>query len=284
MHQEQIIGKLQGAQLKNRYTVGRYLDSGQNGKVYKVVDAKHPKAALVLKISENCKQFSVEIHQMKKIFQQNKLDGQSSTPEVIDYGLVNLVEEDKVEKMMAYVIMPRYGVNLDEYFVKIDQNFSRESILDLALRLLSILEDIHAAGYVYNDLKLDNIMVGFKDKLPKTTRPSQNAFSKVSIHLVDFGYSTKYMKDGKHIEKSEVKTFRGNMMFCSLNQLQFKTPSRRDDLISLCYLLSYLLNFGEINNMDLNSDIDPTEAFKYVKTVKKGHTLGDLCEKNAECL
>ena len=73
-------------------------------------------------------------------------------------------------------------------------------------------------------------------------------------------------------------------MFSSLNVLKFQTPSRRDDLISLCYLLSYLLNEGHLKDMDFGKDKDQVEAFKYVVKTKKGHTLGDMCYKNAQCL
>jgi hypothetical protein len=74
------------------------------------------------------------------------------------------------------------------------------------------------------------------------------------------------------------------MMFSSLNVLEFQTASRRDDLISLCYLLSYLLNEGHLKDMDFDKDKDQVETFKYVVKTKKKHTLGDMCYKNAHCL
>ena len=43
-------------------------------------------------------------------------------------------------------------------------------------------------GYVHNDLKLDNILTGYKD-------PS-------IIYLIDFGLSCRYLNDdGSHVEK-----------------------------------------------------------------------------------
>lgn len=45
-----------------------------------------------------------------------------------------------------------------------------------------------------------------------------------------------------------MKVFRGNIMFASPNQLNFRTTSRRDDLISLVYLMIYMLNQGELIN------------------------------------
>ena len=73
-------------------------------------------------------------------------------------------------------------------------------------------------------------------------------------------------------------------MFSSLNMLEFERPSRRDDLISLCYLLSYLLNQGHLKDMDFDRGMDQMEVFEFIRKAKRGHTLGDMCYKNAQCL
>jgi serine/threonine protein kinase len=185
---------------------------------------------------------------------------------------------------MAYMIIPRYGMNLDDYFMKMKYTWSRDTVLDLATSVLSALEHIHGTGHVFNDLKLDNIMVGYKSKLPKKEIPGRSAFKGCSIHLVDYGYTSSYMKRNQHIEERELKSFKGNMMFSSLNLLNFRTPSRRDDLISLCYLLSFVLNKGEIKGLDFCPEWKPEKAFKYVRDAKAKITLGDLCSDNAECL
>ena len=42
-------------------------------------------------------------------------------------------------------------------------------------------------------------------------------FSECSIHVVDFGYATKYLDiNGKHIKEESLNLFRGNMIFASL--------------------------------------------------------------------
>ena len=80
-------------------------------------------------------------------------------------------------------------------------------------------------------MKPDNILLDFQSK------------SLDSVNLVDFGFSTKYLdKDGKHLPQRDLESFRGNMLFASSNQFEFKSTSRRDDLISLLYLMVYLLN------------------------------------------
>ena len=120
--------------------------------------------------------------------------------------------------MHAYMIMPRYSHNLDTWFDKMKFKFSNETILDLAQRLLSVFQEIHSVGYAYNDLKLDNIMVGYGQKLLKLKENEQkSSLEGVTLHLVDFGYSSKFIRKEKHINEDSVKSFKGNMMFSSLN-------------------------------------------------------------------
>lgn len=52
----------------------------------------------------------------------------------------------------------------------------------IGMRLLEIYERVHLAGYTYNDLKLDNILIGTKD-----------GKSLHEIRLTDFGFAEKYM-------------------------------------------------------------------------------------------
>ena len=66
--------------------------------------------------------------------------------------------------------------------------------------------------------------------------------------MIDMGFATRYLdgKTGQHISKKHVDKYRGNLFFSSLNHLNFIKTSRRDDLISLVYLLVYLFNEGNI--------------------------------------
>lgn len=82
--------------------------------------------------------------------------------------------------------------------------------------MLNCFEKVHKAGFVYNDLKLDNIMVGFGQKLPDKY-VDDDAFLNIDINLIDFGFSTPYInrKTGELLPKKTVSNFRGNMVFAS---------------------------------------------------------------------
>ena len=84
-------------------------------------------------------------------------------------------------------------------------------------------------GYIHNDLKLDNILIGNDD--PST------------IYLIDFGTSTKYLDtDGAHIQNKRLGSFTGNLLFSSINSCKGNTKSRRDDVESAIFIMIYLLN------------------------------------------
>ena len=71
--------------------------------------------------------------------------------------------------MMAWVIMPRYGYNLEYIFSKMDYKLLKTSIHDIGIAILQTLEAVHKAGFIYNDLKLDNLMVGYRQRIFKKT-------------------------------------------------------------------------------------------------------------------
>ena len=130
-----------------------------------------------------------------------------------------------------------------------DKTLSKASVYSLGIEVISILQQIHESGYTYNDLKLDNLLIGNDDELPGEYTDG-NCFDGLSINIVDFGFATRFRsEDNKtNLPVQNVKVFRGNIMFASPNQLNFKSTSRRDDLISLVYLMVYILNKGDLIN------------------------------------
>lgn len=74
------------------------------------------------------------------------------------------------------------------------------------------------------------------------------------------------------------------MIFASLNQLNFQMTSRRDDLISLCYLLIYLLNKGNLKGIDLSQNLSKNESFNLVKKAKMNNSVAEMCCDNANSI
>ena len=102
---------------------------------------------------------------------------------------------------------------------------------------------LHEAGIVHCDVKPENILMGLRN------------FSGVA-HLVDFGLgNTIYDKNGSHIKVKTGLPLIGTAAFASPNSHMGYELSRRDDLISLGYLVYYMF-YGSLPWIfisDLNS-------------------------------
>lgn len=59
------------------------------------------------------------------------------------------------------MVMPKYGLTIHELFHSRGGQLTTESIYSLGIQLVNILEQIHSAGFVFNDLKLDNLLFDF---------------------------------------------------------------------------------------------------------------------------
>ena len=63
--------------------------------------------------------------------------------------------------------------------------------------------------------------------------------------LIDLGFfelKTAGAHNYKMIKEKMLLPFRGNIIFSSLSLMEFCTTTEKDDLISLAYLLLYLIN------------------------------------------
>jgi serine/threonine protein kinase len=62
-----------------------------------------------------------------------------------------------------------------------------QTTCNLALKVIDALEYIHSTGFVHNDIKAQNILLGH-GKLKEN-----------EVYLVDFGLATSYQKHGIHL-------------------------------------------------------------------------------------
>ena len=64
---DEIQNKIEGSVLKGRYAIGRLIDRGSFGRVFKCIDLQDKNRPLVVKIASDYKQFGNEINSMRKI-------------------------------------------------------------------------------------------------------------------------------------------------------------------------------------------------------------------------
>ena len=56
--------------------------------------------------------------------------------------------------------MERLGKTLKDHMDMRSGGFSLKTVCQVGIQLIQVLECLHEIGYVYNDLKLDNILIG----------------------------------------------------------------------------------------------------------------------------
>lgn len=101
--------------------------------------------------------------------------------------------------------------------------FTTPTVLRLGRELLSTLRELHAAGYVHNDLKPSNVLLG-----------AHGSGREATLHLVDFGISTT---PGEATPPGES---RGTPLFASASAHAGRPTLPIDDVESLCYCLAFL--------------------------------------------
>jgi hypothetical protein len=116
-------------------------------------------------------------------------------------------------------------------------------------------------------MKFDNILVG-------NYKNNENTMHE--IRMVDFGFASCYVdKNGVHLPETETEVFRSNMIFATINQFEFRNTSRRDDMMSLCYLLVFMFNQGNVPFI-APGNLSKKHVFNYIKKVKKTIKTSEL--------
>lgn len=121
------------------------------------------------------------------------------------------------------------GPTIEDLFNFCGRKFSLKTCLMLFMQILERLEFMHHKGIIHRDIKPDNIMMGIME-------------GSNTVHMIDFGLTRSVInkKTGKHIDFRTGKNLVGTARFVSINAHLGYELSRRDDLLTLGYLMVYI--------------------------------------------
>ena len=192
------------------------LDHGSFGNIYKVIRLNDQKEFAV-KIEKNNNAIKYLESEAYHLFSLQKGYG---FPKFITYGKI---------KKYNILIETLLGKSLYNIYFKTENICNITDACLVGLQILDRLEYIHSKNLVYRDVKPENFLIGIDD--PNI------------IYIIDFGLCKKYRssKTGKHILPNLTKRFNGTISYVSPNVFKGKEASRRDDLISLGYMILYLI-------------------------------------------
>ncbi|XP_043930578.1 serine/threonine-protein kinase VRK1 [Protopterus annectens] len=124
-----------------------------------------------------------------------------------------------------FMVMDRFGSDLQKIFESNGKRFSHKTVLQLGLRLLDILEYIHEHEYVHGDIKASNLLLSHKNTN--------------QVYLVDYGLAYRYCPEGIHKEYKEdpKRCHDGTIELTSIDAHKGVAPSRRGDLEILGYCM-----------------------------------------------
>ena len=167
-------------------------------------------------------------HESGVLEQLNKVENNVITqnPEPI-VGIPKVYYFDRMDKY-NYLVMDLLGPSLSDLFQLKEKIFSLETVLLIAIQMLTRIEFIHEKGFLHRDIKPENFVIGLNEK--------SNL-----IHIIDFGLSKRYKdkNSGQHIPYRENRHLVGTVRYASINAHLGIEQSRRDDIEGIGYVLVY---------------------------------------------
>ena len=179
------------------------------------------------------------------------------------YGIPSLKACGR-EGKYYYMVINLLGKSLDERRIENRGTLSLKTVISMGLQMLRRIETIHNCGIVHRDIKPENFLLGPENKSG-------------TLYLIDFGLATPYVDGKQHVEMKNSNNLIGTARYTSINIHNGITPSRRDDIESIGYVLIYLL-LGKLpwqGDFDLNSK----ERNNKICEIKKEYNLWSLCKE-----
>ena len=182
-------------------------------------------------------------------------------PKIISYGIYKkyyILVEQLLGKSLQQLFISNTNTNTNINSLKREKD-----IIIASIQVLDRIEFIHSKLILHLDIKPDNFLI---------EKPDSSL-----IYVIDFGFAQKYRssRTGKHITYSKKGYFNGNLKYSSINTMKGVSPSRRDDLESLGYMIIYLYN-QKLPWEDLPSKNRYTLAQK-IYELKRSIKIENLC-------
>lgn len=223
-----------------------------------------------------------EAYQHTDRYAAKYIDFNQSTKEKIDllkeYSIMLCLQEEIgfpsvydyfVQGKKEFFLMSLLGSSLEKGLQECGGVFSLKTVLMIGYQALERLESLHSIGFIHRDVKPENFMIG------------SNGSSKKIIHLIDFGLSCSYLKDNKkHIEFQKRPHLTGTLYYLSVYGHLGIQATRRDDLISLGFMLVHLFK-GKLPWINAKGS-NKQEILEAIYQAKSTCCFKKLCEKMPE--
>jgi serine/threonine protein kinase len=205
--------------VEGKYRLDRKIGEGAFGKIYAGIN-KNTGEEVAVKIERCCD--SSPLRNEARIY--TALRGIKGIPMMRSWG---------TEGKFNYLAIDLLGESLEQRRISYGGKMDVKYVMEIGIQMLERIRDIHQRGLIHRDVKPGNFIFG-------TRNSEQNI-----IYVIDFGLTKVYFHNNKHILLKRGRSMLGTARFASLNVHDGLSPSRRDDIESLGYIIVYLL-MGEL--------------------------------------
>lgn len=194
------------------------------------------------------------------------------------YAIFNKKYESGSESASEHEIQSDDDDESRENIEKYEQQYKYylKDVLKYMITIVEIIEKIHEKSVIHRDIKPENFMIS-KSRIQDHPDDQERLIVK-KINIIDFGLSRIYIKDGQHIPNKANTPIVGTMRYISTHIHEGNVYSRRDDIISILYVMIYLLK-GRLPWCGLKSNAaDKRTKSELVYEVKKRTPVSVLCK------
>jgi serine/threonine protein kinase len=212
--------------INDRYKLLKRIGSGAFGLIF---SAKNINTNEIVAIKlEPTTQIDTLTHEAAVLM---KLSGIPGIPNLRYYG---------VPDHNRYMVIDLLGKSLQTISSDHKKAVPIEIVQMYAKQMVQIIQAVHERGFIHRDIKPPNFMTGLSSN--ENEKNENNNSDK--IFLIDFGMSRTYIDDKTkthRCNKMRTSGIIGTPRYVSINVHDGNEPSRRDDLISIMYVLVYLV-------------------------------------------
>lgn len=236
------------------YKIGKKIGEGSFGVIFKGTNIIN--GALVAIKFESRKTEAPQLRDEYKAYKH--LQGSKGIPNAYYFGQ---------EGFHHMLVIDLLGPSLEDLFYWCGRKFSVKTVVQVAIQMLDLVQEVHNHDLIYRDIKPDNFLIG--------RHGTQN---ENSVYLIDFGMAKQYRdpRTNQHIPYREKKSLSGTARYMSINTHLGREQLRRDDLEALGHVFFYFLK-GQLPWQGLKA---PTNKQKYEKIgeKKRATSASTLCE------
>jgi serine/threonine protein kinase len=213
--------------INDRYKLQKRIGSGAFGLVFSAKNV-NTNETVAIKL-EPTAQVDTLTHEAAILM---KLSGIPGIPNLRYYG---------VPDHNRYMAIDLLGKSLQTISSEYKKSVPIEIVRVYAKQMVQIIRAVHERGFVHRDIKPPNFMIGIINKNESNENETE---THNKLFLIDFGMSRTYIDDKTNAHrpnKTRTTGIIGTLRYVSIHVHDGCEPSRRDDLISIMYVLIYLV-------------------------------------------